>query len=80
MFRRNLASNGLLELMNRNVGYNYYVKLLYSLAFVPTIKLLKPMKPFVVKPYLLTLRGEEWYKDYKAQIDDYLVYILKEIG
>ena len=54
----------------RQVQFQFYIKLIYSLTFVPPKKVPQAYTT-VVRPYVKEiLSKEEWYPDYSDEIQD----------
>jgi hypothetical protein len=71
--RRNIQAKGLLTLMNHSTKFNYLVKMLYGLAFVPPHKV-TDIFDTIIMDYVDANKETEGFIEYAEEVEDLLAY------
>ena len=72
--RRNLQSIGLVSLYGQDLNFQYAVKLIYAMSYVPAGEVRNCFRDVVI-PAFKELEKEEYFDDYSDEIDQFLSYV-----
>jgi hypothetical protein len=71
--RRNLQEKGLVTVLNKNTKFEYLIKMIYGLAFVPPDSVSEVFST-VIQDYVTENKEEPVFMEFEEEIDDFLSY------